>query len=97
MLHLIKLTGLSYGWGVGGVEGCEDDVPAALVNISMRERGDDSCSSWRFTAAAVRLGLSLLLSRRFHLYFLFIYYAPLPPPAPAKFTREYLRPPVYVP
>lgn len=93
MLHLIKLTGLSYGegFGVGG-----GDVPAALVNISMHECGDDSCSSSRFTAAAVRLGLSLLLSRHFHLYFLFIYYIFFPLPT-AKFTREYLRPPVYVP
>lgn len=57
-----------------------DDVPAALVNISMHECGDDSCSSSRFTAAAVRLGLSLLLSRHFHLYFLFIYYIFFPPP-----------------
>lgn len=57
-----------------GLGGWGDDVPAALVNISMHECGDDSCSSSRFTAAAVRLGLSLLLSRHFHLYFLFIYY-----------------------
>lgn len=42
----------------GGAEGGgprlgEDDVPAALVNISMHECRDYSCSSLSFTATVV--------------------------------------------